>query len=148
MLTCPLCDRLVIPKGDDRESYYTCECGFNSRRCTIMAIFDDGSIKFASRSEDFLSIHAFCRGVLSLARSEPYISAVQAAESEVGQSFNDGAIELKKSLVEAIKYNLVNQREYPFQLLQAKYSLPMNSAEFTEEKNKFCRAITRNLKLT
>lgn len=113
-----------------------------------MAIFDDGSIRFATKSEDYLSIHAFCRGVLSLGRSEPYISAVQAAESEVGKMFDANAVAVKKSLVEAIKLNLINRYEYSFPKLQAKYSLPLNSTEFTEEKNKFCSAITRSLNLT
>ena len=45
----------------------------------------------------------------------------------------------QKNLREAIKLNLINRKEYPFEVLQRKYGLPCSQKLFRKESRKFIR---------
>ena len=45
----------------------------------------------------------------------------------------DWAEDERKNLAEAIRLNLINQKEYPFEMLQRKYNLPCSRKVFRRE---------------
>lgn len=90
-----------------------------------------------------------CGGLIEACNTEPYITAIANAGRVVGQSYglSDEAQQRREELVKAIKLNLINRKEYPFDLLQRKFDLPISNKTFGIEKIKFCQAMAKELNL-
>ena len=87
-----------------------------------------------------------CAGIVEGAGElEPYASYIKRAECAIGATYSaDPAAQSERAqLVKAVKYNLVNRREYPYELLARKYGLPMSLSSFKREKCKFCFELAR-----
>lgn len=86
-----------------------------------------------------------CAGIVESATTEPYITYITLAECMVGQNYalTEQAQENRRQLVEAVKFSLTNRRDYPFEQLRQKYSLPICYNTFGKEKKKFCYELAR-----
>ena len=88
-----------------------------------------------------------CAGIVECAADiKPYSDYIKMAELAVGRTYSsDPAAQAERArLIEAIKLNLINRREYSFELLARKYSLPVSLSMFKREKYKFCYALAVN----
>lgn len=81
-----------------------------------------------------------CAGIVEGARTEPYLSYVSSAENVIGESYADDekSQNRRRLLIKAVKLNLVNRHENPYELLARKYDLPLSLSSFKREKQKFC----------
>lgn len=81
-----------------------------------------------------------CAGIVEGVTAEPYITHIANAGRVVGvnYSLDEGAQRERARLIEAIKLNLINRRECPFEYLARRYSLPVSLATFKREKTKYC----------
>ena len=83
-------------------------------------------------------------GILStISGYEPYASIISAAEQLVGSDFagNKAAQAHRKRLITAIKQNIINRRDYPYEVLLRKYGLAVGRNKFVEEKQRFVSSI-------
>lgn len=81
-------------------------------------------------------IERACGGILESVHSWPYTEYMELAGSCVGRDWDE---KQQKNLCEAIKLNLINRKEYPFEVLQRKYGLPCSQKLFRKESRKFIR---------
>ena len=81
-----------------------------------------------------------CAGVVESVTEEPFRTYVTAAGRVVGVNYalDEAAQRERENLIEAIKYNLVNRYEYPYELLVRRYNLPVSLSTFKREKKKYC----------
>lgn len=86
-----------------------------------------------------------CAGIAESATAERYVQAVHQAEQVIGAGFAPDAEAQRQKLVEAVKLNLINQKEYPFELLLRKSGIYMGKNQFTKEKHLFCNELARIL---
>ncbi len=77
-----------------------------------------------------------CAGIVEGVTAEPYVSHIEAASAEIGANYTSERE--RQKLIKAIKLNLTNRREYPFELLMRRYGLSVSHATFKREKQKFC----------
>ena len=87
-------------------------------------------------------VHA---GVVESVTEEPFRTYVTAAGRVVGVNYalDEAAQRERENLIEAIKYNLVNRYEYPYELLVRRYNLPVSLSTFKREKKKYCYELAR-----
>ena len=83
-------------------------------------------------------IERACGGIIESVKCTPYTDFVKMAEGCVACDWDE---KQRKNLTEAIKLNLVNQKEYPFDLLQRKYGLPCSRKIFRREARKYVQAL-------
>lgn len=76
-----------------------------------------------------------------------YRQAIIQAEQAVGSGYAAEAELERKNLVVAIKLSLVNQKEWSYERLRARFELPVGKNMFWKEKRKFCYMLASNLKL-
>ena len=81
-------------------------------------------------------IERACGGILESVHSWLYTEYMELAGSCVGRDWDE---KQQKNLCEAIKLNLINRKEYPFEVLQRKYGLPCSQKLFRKESRKFIR---------
>ena len=79
-----------------------------------------------------------CSGIIESVDSSPYSEYMLLAESAVGRDWAPAA---RAQLIEAIKLNLINRKEYSFDRLQRRYRLPCCQKTFSRE----CRLYVRIL---
>ena len=79
-----------------------------------------------------------CGGVLESVRTLPYTQYVAMVDALVGENWEESQ---RKNLISAIKLNLINQKEYPFDLLQRKYQLPCTRKIFRKESREYVRLL-------
>lgn len=84
-------------------------------------------------------INRACSGIVENVTSPPYSDYIDLAGLCVGTNYQcDDDSELqRRQLVEAIKLNLIDRKEYPFSLLQRHFNLPIGIRAFLAEKRKF-----------
>jgi len=76
----------------------------------------------------------YCGGVTNAVRN-----AVNVASGDIGTTIHDA--EVQRNLQYCILHNVANRREYPFELLQRKYCLPVSVSTFMRYKYAFCRRL-------
>ena len=88
-----------------------------------------------------------CAGVVEALDVLPdrYKQAVARAEESVGQSFDKDAVAVRKALVAAVKLSIINQKDWPYDFLEAHYGFAVSRRTFTREKRKFCWALAKEL---
>ena len=79
--------------------------------------------------------------------AEGVARAIRGAENWVGLDYAPGAQASRAALVQAVKANIRNQKDWPFELLQRHYLLPLSRRQFSREKQLFCQALARGLGL-
>ena len=86
-----------------------------------------------------------CSGIVESVTAEPYISHIENAGRVVGSNYalDEKVQKERERLVEAIKLNLINRHEYPFECLARKYCLPVSHSTFKREKMKYCYELAR-----
>ncbi|MBQ7847114.1 MAG: hypothetical protein IJX08_00235 [Clostridia bacterium] len=80
-----------------------------------------------------------CAGLLESVRTYPYTAYMELAASVVGKEWDE---EERQKLTEAIKLNLINQKEYPFEMLQRKYQLPCSRKVFRREARLYVNVLS------
>ena len=85
------------------------------------------------------TVYRFCGCIIETdeyLQAEPYHTYIKKAGEIVGITYatNITAQEERDNLVKAIKYNLINRKEYPFEFLLRKYKLPLSHTTFDKEK--------------
>jgi hypothetical protein len=71
-----------------------------------------------------------CGGLLESVKTYPYTEYMEMAALTVGKDWEE---EARQNLAEAIRLNLINQKEYPFEMLQRRYQLPCSRKVFRKE---------------
>ena len=86
-----------------------------------------------------------CAGIVESVDAEPYRTYVIEAGRVVGVGYGleEAAQKERAKLVEAVKLNLVNRYEYPFESLARKYGLAVSYRTFRREKQKYCYELAR-----
>lgn len=89
-----------------------------------------------------------CAGIVEAEQILPaeYRAAIANAEQAVGKNFSPNS-QARMDLVEAVKLNFVNRKEWPFELLRRRYFLPISYNAFGREKKRFCFALAKELGL-
>ena len=84
-------------------------------------------------------IEKACAGIVESVLTLPYTAYVEEASLCIGENYTaDSHSENERlRLVEAIKLNMIDRKEYPFTLLQRRYQLPITIRAFLAEKRKF-----------
>ena len=85
-------------------------------------------------------IERACGGIIESVKCLPYTDFVKTAEEAVACDWDE---KQRKNLTEAIKLNLVNQKEYPFDLLQRKYGLPCSRKIFRREARRYVQVLAK-----
>ncbi len=80
-----------------------------------------------------------CGGIIESVKTQPYTEYMELAASCVARGWDE---KHRKNLAEAIKLNLINQKEYPFELLQRKYELPCGRKTFRRESRRYVRILS------
>lgn len=84
-----------------------------------------------------------CAGIVESVTTEPYTSAVEQAGQVVGRSYAPEAEAARLRLLEAVKLNLINRKQYPIGLLRRKYNFIESEKQFQREKMRFCHAVAK-----
>ena len=84
-------------------------------------------------------IEKACAGIVESVLTHPYVDFIEQASLCVGENYaSDFRSENERQrLVEAIKLNMIDRKEYPFSLLQRRYQLPITIRVFLAEKRRF-----------
>lgn len=80
-----------------------------------------------------------CSGIVESVHLSPFCDYIANASLVIGENYatDDTSETERKKLVEAVKLNLINRKEYPYTLLQRKYNLPLDIRSFLWEKRRF-----------
>lgn len=89
-----------------------------------------------------------CAGLVQSASTEPYISAISAAEQSVWANCPVEQAQERYRLIEAIKENLARPRNPKIATLLLKYDLHISESTFRRTKRRFCWTIAKELNLT
>lgn len=86
-----------------------------------------------------------CAGIVESVVEEPYKTYIIEAGRVVGVNYalDDAAQWEREKLIEAIKCNLVNRYEYPYELLVRRFNLAVSLSTFKREKKKYCYELAR-----
>ena len=86
-----------------------------------------------------------CAGIVESVNREPYKFYIANAAISVGANYalDEAAQKERAQLIEAIKLNLINRQEYPYELLVRRYGLPVSLSTFKREKMKYCYALAK-----
>lgn len=77
-------------------------------------------------------------------KTSPYTEYMAIAASMVGKDWDE---KQRRNLAEAIRLNLINQKEYPFDLLQRKYQLPCSRNGFSQRGAAIRKRAVRPLRI-
>lgn len=90
-----------------------------------------------------------CAGIIEAADVLPerYKKAVAHAEESIGDNFGVDAIAARRALVAAVKLSIINQKDWPYDFLEAHYGFAVSRRTFYKEKRKFCWALAKELNL-
>ncbi|MBP3321825.1 MAG: hypothetical protein J6M12_05690 [Clostridia bacterium] len=81
-----------------------------------------------------------CGGLVESVKTSPYTEYMALAASMVGKDWDE---KQRQNLAEAIRLNLINQKEYPFELLQRKYQLPCSRKVFRGESRLYVNVLSQ-----
>lgn len=86
-----------------------------------------------------------CAALVRGCEVEPYITYIKLAEEVIGQNYalTEQAQRNRQRLIEAVKFSLINRRDYPFASLKEKYRFGLGYNAFGREKQKFCIELAR-----
>ncbi len=84
-------------------------------------------------------IERACAGIVESVLTFPYTAYIEEASLCIGENYaaDNRSENERQRLVEAIKLNMIDRKEYPFTLLQRRYQLPLSIRAFLAEKRKF-----------
>ncbi len=97
---------------------------------------------YYEKKKDYIpsrGVERACGGIVESVRCQPYTEYMELAESCVARDWDE---KQRKKLTEAIKLNLINQKEYPFDLLQRKYGLPCSRKIFRRESRRYVQILS------
>ena len=80
-----------------------------------------------------------CGGIVESVTCSPYSEYMLLAESCLARDWDEKE---RARLVQAIKLNLINRKEYPFELLQRKFDLPCCQKTFRRESRRYVRILS------
>ena len=80
-----------------------------------------------------------CGGLVESVKTYPYTAYMEIAAGMVGKDWD---AKEREKLAEAIKLNLINQKEYPFEMLQRKYQLPCSRKIFRRESRLYVKVLS------
>lgn len=80
-----------------------------------------------------------CSGLIESVHCSPYSEYMALAESCVARDWDE---KQRKNLIQAIRLNLINSKEYPFEMLQRKYGLPCSRKVFRREARKYVQILS------
>ena len=80
-----------------------------------------------------------CGGIIESVKRPPYTEYMALAESCIARDWDERQ---RQNLMQAIRLNLINQKEYPFELLQRKYGLPCGRKTFRRESRKYVQILS------
>lgn len=103
----------------------------------------------SKKDEETKGLYRMVSGILVCANSPFVVNAVNEAAAEIGRSRYTPDAELRRqALADAIRLNLIDRFEYPYELLVRKYGLCESAAQFREERLQFCRRVAEMCGLT
>ncbi len=79
-----------------------------------------------------------CSGVLESVDAEPYATYARAAEDAIS-CVRGGSERQRAMLADAIRLNLINRKEYPYEVLARRFGLPVSCSTFKREKMRYLR---------
>lgn len=88
-------------------------------------------------------IERACAGIVESVLTLPYTDYIEQASQCVGENYpaDPRSENERQRLVEAIKLNMIDRKEYPFSLLQRRYQLPITIRAFLAEKRRFTHTL-------
>ena len=92
--------------------------------------------------EETRGLYRMISGLLVCSHAPVVVNAIEEASAEVGRSrYADEAEQHRRDLANAVRLNLMDRFEYPYELLVRKYGLCESPAQFREERLQFCRRV-------
>lgn len=87
-------------------------------------------------------LYRMISGLLVCSRVPAVVNAIDEASAEVGRSrYSQDAESHRQALADAVRLNLIDRHEYPYELLVRRYGLCESPAQFREERLQFCRRV-------
>ena len=80
-----------------------------------------------------------CCGIVESVNCSPYAEYMELAASCLARDWDEKE---REKLIEAIRLNLINQKKYPFDVLQRKYNLPCCQSTFRRERMRYVRILS------
>ena len=80
-------------------------------------------------------------GILEAVETEPYGTIISEATEVIGPDVQSEKVRAR--LIIAVRLNIVNRREWPFDRLQRRYSLPCSHSFFKTQKYRYISEIAR-----
>ena len=80
-----------------------------------------------------------CGGIVESVKCSPYAEYMLLAGSCLMRDWDE---KTRENLIEAIRLNIINRKEYPFELLKRKYSLPCSLRTFRAQRSLYIRILS------
>ena len=94
--------------------------------------------------EETRGLYRMISGLLVCSRVPVVVNAINEASAEVGRGrYTEQAETHRQALADAIRLNLIDRHEYPYELLVRRYGLCESPAQFREERLQFCRRVAQ-----
>lgn len=90
------------------------------------------------------ALKQYTAALLVCAETSKYKTHIETAMNQIGVGLydkNPKAQASREHLAEAIKLNLINRKQYPYETLQRTYNLPVSLRDFRRERMAFCRRV-------
>ena len=94
--------------------------------------------------EEIRGLYRMISGLLVCSHAPAVVNAIEEASAEVGRSrYSQEAESHRQALADAVRLNLIDRHEYPYELLVRRYGLCESPAQFREERLQFCRRVAQ-----
>lgn len=94
--------------------------------------------------EEIRGLYRMISGLLVCSHVPAVVNAIEEALAEVGRSrYSQEAESHRQALADAVRLNLIDRHEYPYELLVRRYGLCESPAQFREERLQFCRRVAQ-----
>ena len=95
-------------------------------------------------NEEIRGLYRMISGLLVCSHAPAVVNAIEEASAEVGSSrYSQEAESHRQALADAVRLNLIDRHEYPYELLVRRYGLCESPAQFREERLQFCRRVAQ-----
>lgn len=94
--------------------------------------------------EETRGLYRMISGLLVCSNTPAVVNAINEASAEVGRGrYTEQAESHRQALADAVRLNLIDRHEYPYELLVRRYGLCETAAQFREERLQFCRRVAQ-----
>ena len=94
--------------------------------------------------EETRGLYRMVSGLLVCSHAPAVMNAIDEASAEVGRGrYSQDAEARRQALADAVRLNLIDRHEYPYELLVRRYGLCETAAQFREERLQFCRRVAQ-----